>query len=64
MRFGRQLDDTFVSGNLAFKENKLMMLTHDETGVCIVPSYFLESVLPLFKSDFPYNSVIPENGEC
>ena len=58
VRFGRQLDGAFVSGNLAFRQNKLM--THSEAGVCIVPSYFHEGILPLPKADYPYNIVIPQ----
>ncbi|KAL3925718.1 MAG: hypothetical protein SGPRY_003583, partial [Prymnesium sp.] len=57
VRFGRQLDGAFVSGNLAFQGDKLM--THEEAGVCIVPSYFQEGVVPLPKCDYPYNIVIP-----
>ena len=58
VRFGRQLDDTWVSGNIAWREKKL--LEHDEAFVAVIPQHFRESLLPMTKADYPRNIVIPQ----
>lgn len=58
VRFGRQHDDAFVSGNLWFKGDR--MLTLEEAKIGIVPAYFKDQLLPVPKSDFPRNIIIPQ----
>ena len=44
VRFGRQPDGLYVSGNMAFKDGEMMSL--EDAGVAIVPKFFEEQILP------------------
>ncbi len=58
VRFGRQRDNSWVSGNCAWREQRL--LSHAEAGIAVIPSLFLDSVLPMPMTDFPRNIIIPQ----
>lgn len=58
VRFGRQPDGEFVTGNLWFKGATL--LSHDVANVGIVPAYFKKQLLPMTRDDYPRNIVIPQ----
>lgn len=59
VRFGRQHNDEFVTGNLVFKGRTLQTL--EKANVCIVPHFFINSALPLPKIDYPRNIIIPQD---
>ena len=58
VRFGRQLDGTFVSGNIWF--NGEMILDHESAHYCVVPAHFKASLLPIPKPEYPRNIIIPQ----
>ena len=55
-RFGRQKDDTFVSGNMCYKLD--VISDHDAAHWEVVDEYF--SNKGLSKSDYPMNIIIPQ----
>jgi hypothetical protein len=55
---GRQLKDHFVTGNLCFKND--ILLTPREAHYGIVPALFKDSFLPVNRSEFPRNIIIPQ----
>jgi hypothetical protein len=59
VRFGRQHDSSWVSGNCAWRELKL--LDHVKAKVCVIPQYFKDSILPLPKHDYPRHIIIPQD---
>jgi hypothetical protein len=59
VRFGRQHDSSWVQGNCAWRELKL--LDHAKAGVCVVPQYFNDSILPLPKHEYPRHVIIPQD---
>ena len=58
VRFGKQHDGKWVSGNCAWHELKLM--DHATAHVCVIPQFFKDSILPLPKEDYPRNIIIPQ----
>jgi hypothetical protein len=37
-----------------------LLLNHDAAKVAVVPQYFKDSILPLPKTDYPRNIIIPQ----
>ena len=57
-RFGRQMDGSFVSGNVHFGSTGVISCLVNR-GWMVVPRYFAESLQPLSQSQFPMNIIIP-----
>lgn len=58
-RFGRQSDDTFVAGNVAFKSGQF--LKHTETEWTLLRAFFKDNpLMPMSDDYFPRHIVIPQ----
>lgn len=57
VRFGRQKNGMFVSGNIVFHNEQIW--SHEKAMICVVPTHFTGQAVPLSTENFPRNIVCP-----